>query len=89
VLTGSGAGLFLSTIMADLARLSEPHNRGTALTLGAASLSAGAFAGSAASGIAFDAHGFNAVVAFSAVATLAALPFACGPLRGHRPAHEV
>jgi MFS family permease len=75
-LTGSGAGLLLSVITADLARLSEARNRGTALALGAASVSAGAFAGSAASGVFFDAGGFDAVVGFIGIASMATVPFA-------------
>jgi MFS family permease len=80
-LTGGGAGLLLSVITADLARLSTSSNRGTALALGAASVGAGAFVGSAASGLCFAAGGFDAVVGLSALATLAALPFALGPRR--------
>jgi len=83
-LTGSGAGLLLSAIMADLARLSEPRNRGTALALGAASINAASFAGSAVSGVLFIIGGFDMVVGFSAVMAVAALPFALGP-RPARP----
>lgn len=85
-LTGGGAGLLLSAITADLARLSGASNRGTALALGAASINAASFAGSAASGVLFAAGGFGAVVGFSAVMTLAAVPFALVPRRADLPA---
>jgi MFS family permease len=72
--TGIGAGLLVSGIMADLARLSTPANRGTALSLGSASFSGAFFVGSTVSGLFFAAGGFGAIVAFGAAMTVAALP---------------
>lgn len=75
-LTGTGGGMLLSGIMADLARMSGAGNRGTALSLGSASFSGAFFIGSAISGLLIAWGGFGAVVLFGAVTTLAALPFA-------------
>lgn len=74
--TGIGAGLLVSGIMADLARLSTPTNRGTALSLGSASFSGSFFIGSTISGLLFATGGFGAIVAFGATMTVIALPFA-------------
>ncbi len=75
-LTGSGSGMLLSGVMADLARLSGAVNRGTALSLGSASFSGAFFIGGAISGLLIGPGGFGAVVIFGAATTLAALPFA-------------
>jgi MFS family permease len=74
--TGIGAGLLVSGIMADLARLSSAANRGTALSLGSASFSGAFFVGSTISGLLFDSGGFGAIVAFGAIMAVLALPFA-------------
>lgn len=77
--TGIGAGMLVSGVMADLARMSGAANRGTALSLGTACFSGAFFVGSAASGLLIGPGGFGAVVLFGAFATLAALPFALAP----------
>lgn len=77
--TGIGAGMLISGVMADLARMSSAANRGTALSLGTACFSGAFFVGSAVSGLLIGPGGFGAVVLFGALASLAALPFALGP----------
>jgi MFS family permease len=74
--TGIGAGLFITGIQSDLARLSTGSNRGTAMSMSAASFSAGIFAGSAISGFLIGPGGFNAVLLFGGLNSLAAVPFA-------------
>lgn len=88
--TGIGAGLLVSGIMADLARLSTGANRGTALALGSASFSGAFFVGSTISGLLYTAGGFGAIVRFGAIMAVAALPFALlsgarGASGGSRP----
>jgi MFS family permease len=73
--TGVGAGLFITGILADLARLSSDANRGTAMSLGTGSFSAAIFIGSAVSGLLIGA-GFDAILIFGFATTAAALPFA-------------
>src|SRR5205823_8848803 len=70
--TGIGAGMLISGVMADLARMSGAANRGTALSLGTACFSGAFFVGSAISGLLVDHGGFGAVVLFGSLATLAA-----------------
>jgi len=82
--TGIGAGMLVSGVMADLARMSGTANRGTALSLGTACFSGAFFVGSAISGLLVGPGGFGAVILFGALATLASLPFALGP-RPARP----
>jgi MFS family permease len=74
--TGIGAGMLISGVMADLARMSGAANRGTALSLGTACFSGAFFVGSAISGLLIGPGGFGAVVLFGSLATLASLPFA-------------
>jgi MFS family permease len=74
--TGGGAGLFITGIMGDLARLSTESNRGTAMSLSSASFSAGIFLGSAISGFLIGPGGFDAVLLFGCITCAAALPFA-------------
>lgn len=85
--TGIGAGLLITGIMADLARLSTEGNRGTAMSLGNASFSAGIFGGSAISGLLIGPGGFNAVLLYGGLTCLAAFPFtlARGPRESTRP----
>lgn len=78
LLTGIGAGLTVTAVMGDLAMLSEASNRGTAMSLGAASFSAGIFSGGAISGLLVGPGGFDAVLAFGIATTIAAVPFALG-----------
>jgi MFS family permease len=73
--TGAGAGLFITGVLADLARLSTEANRGTAMSMGTGSFSASIFAGSTISGLLIGA-GFNAILVFGFLTTVAALPFA-------------
>jgi MFS family permease len=79
-MTGIGAGLFITGVYADLAVRSTEANRGTAMSLSAASFGAAIFAGSAISGLLIGPGGFNAVLVFGGITCLAALPFAV--LRG-------
>jgi MFS family permease len=73
--TGIGAGLFITGVMGDLAKLSSNANRGTAISLGGGSFNAAVFVGSAISGLLIGPGGFNAILVFGAITTLAALPF--------------
>jgi len=73
--TGIGAGLLITGVMADLARLSAEGNRGTAMSMGNASFSAGIFSGSALSGLLIGPGGFDAVLLYGGVTCVAALPF--------------
>jgi MFS family permease len=73
--TGIGAGLFITGVMGDLAKLSTDANRGTAISLGGGSFNAAIFVGSAISGLLIGPGGFGAILAFGVVTTLAALPF--------------
>jgi MFS family permease len=75
-MTGIGAGLFITGVYADLAVRSTEANRGTAMSLSAASFGAAIFAGSAISGLLIGPGGFTAVLIFGAITCLAALPFA-------------
>ncbi len=74
--TGIGAGMLISGVMADLARMSGAANRGTALSLGTACFSGAFFVGGTLSGLLIGPGGFGAVVLLGTLATLAALPFA-------------
>jgi MFS family permease len=73
--TGIGAGLFITGVMADLSNLSTDANRGMAMSMGTASFSASIFAGSAISGALIGPGGFDAILLFGEITTLAALPF--------------
>lgn len=73
--TGIGAGLFVTSVLVDLAALSDESNRGTALSLGNGSFSAAIFAGSAISGLLIGSGGFDAVLLFGGITCAAALPF--------------
>jgi MFS family permease len=75
-MTGIGAGLFITGVYADLAVRSTEANRGTAMSLSAASFGAAIFAGSAISGLLIGPGGFTAVLVFGGITCLAALPFA-------------
>lgn len=86
--TGIGAGLFITGIMADLSNLSTPANRGTAMSLASASFSAGIFAGSAFSGLLIGPGGFNAVLLFGVITSLAAFPFALWRLQPMTSVHQ-
>lgn len=83
--TGVGAGLSVTGIMTDLSRLSNAGNRGTAMSLGGGSFSAGIFVGSSVSGLLIGPGGFNAVLLFGVLTCAASLPFA---VRGVPPAWE-
>jgi MFS family permease len=74
-MTGIGAGLFITGVYADLAVRSTDANRGTAMSMSAASFGAAIFAGSAISGLLIGPGGFNAVLIFGGITCLAALPF--------------
>jgi MFS family permease len=74
--TGGGAGLFITGIMGDLARLSTEANRGTAFSMSSASFSAGIFLGSTISGLLIGPGGFDAIILFGCLTCAAAVPFA-------------
>jgi MFS family permease len=74
--TGIGAGLFLTGINGDLARMSTDANRGTALSFISVSFSMGIFGGGAISGLLIGPGGFNAIVVLGCVTAAAALPVA-------------
>lgn len=82
--TGIGAGLLVSGIMADLARLSTGANRGTALALGSARFSGAFFVGSTISGLPYTAGGFGAIMAVAAL-LYALLSGSRGTSKGDQP----
>jgi MFS family permease len=73
--TGIGGGLIITGVLGELSKMSNDANRGTAISLGNGSLNAAIFTGSAISGLLIGPGGFDAVLVFGLLATVAALPF--------------
>jgi MFS family permease len=86
--TGIGAGLFITGVMGDLARMSNDANRGTAISLGTGSFNGAIFVGSSISGLLIGPGGFDAVLIFGLLTTIAAFPLVLmrGAARGVRAA---
>jgi MFS family permease len=86
--TGIGAGLFITGVMGDLARMSNDANRGTAISLGNGSFNGAIFVGSSISGLLIGPGGFDAVLIFGLLTTIAAFPLVLmrGAARGVRAA---
>jgi MFS family permease len=72
--TGVGAGLMASGALTELANLSTPANRGSAMALVVVSIGAGAFAGSTTAGLIINPWGFDGVILFGFVVQALALP---------------
>jgi MFS family permease len=79
--SGVGAGFFLTGIMADLSWMSTQANRGTAMSLGGGTFNAGIFIGGVVSGFLIGPGGFNSILIFSLITSVAALPFSLWPAR--------
>jgi MFS family permease len=73
--TGIGGGLIITGVLGELSRRSSDANRGTAISLANGSLNAAIFVGSAISGLLIGPGGFDAILIFGLLTTLAALPF--------------